>query len=311
MDPSLNHHPSAWRGKELFASRFWEQELTLEQFLAPSDEWIGEVREELEEGRGAVLLKGSGLAVAANPLSAEFLQFCSAIGTPVSQSASGEKVFSVRNEGYASDDPRARGPNTRKKLTFHTDRCDVIAFLCLKPAKSGGENQVVSSLALYNEMLRSRPDLVEVLCQPFFYQRHNVDHGNELPYTRQPVFSFFEGVFASNFLRVLIERAYSGNGVPPMTDLQREALDTLEELAEDPELHVTFRQEEGDILLLNNWITYHRRFEFEDFPETRRRRHILRVWLSMPNSRAIDPLFAGNYGATGAGEIRGGMKART
>ena len=34
-----------------------------------------------------------------------------------------------------------------------------------------------------------------------------------------------------------------------------------------------------------------------------------RVWLSMPNSRPIDPMFAGNYGATEAGAIRGGMQA--
>ena len=29
--------------------------------------------------------------------------------------------------------------------------------------------------------------------------------------------------------------------------------------------------------------------------------------LSMPNSRALPPSFAGSFGATGAGEIRGGM----
>ena len=39
---------------------------------------------------------------------------------------------------------RSRGPNTRKRLSFHTDRTDVIAFLCLRQAKAGGENDVVS-----------------------------------------------------------------------------------------------------------------------------------------------------------------------
>ena len=29
------------------------------------------------------------------------------------------------------------GPNTRKRLSFHTDRCDVIGFLCLRQARSG------------------------------------------------------------------------------------------------------------------------------------------------------------------------------
>ena len=69
------------------------------------------------------------------------------IGTPISQSIQGDKVFHVRDEGYVSNDPRARGPSSSKRLTFHSDRCDVIGFLCFQPAKQGGENQIVSSVA--------------------------------------------------------------------------------------------------------------------------------------------------------------------
>lgn len=268
------------------------------------------IRDELENRSGVVLLKGwdqSGLA--SDEIADQFLEFCRIIGTPVTQSPKGELVFSVQDAGFGDQDPRTRGPNSRKGLSFHTDRCDVIAFLCLQPAKSGGDNQVVSSVALYNQMLQKRPDLVEVLFESFYYQRHNVDSANRQAYTKQPVFSFFDGKFASNLLRVLIDRAHASGDVPPLTDLQREALDYLEGLADDPANHVTFRQEQGDVLLLNNWVTYHRRTEFEDHAEPARKRHLLRVWLSMPNSRAIDPRFAGNYGATGAGEIRGGMKS--
>ena len=74
-------------------------------------------------------------------------------------------------------------------------------------------------------------------------------------------------------------------------------------------MHHTFRQQPGDILFLNNWVTMHRRTAFEDHESEALRRHILRVWLSMPNSRPIDPMFAGNYGATAAGAIRGGIRA--
>ncbi|MGI9518524.1 MAG: TauD/TfdA family dioxygenase, partial [Pirellulaceae bacterium] len=96
---------------------------------------------------------------------------------------------------------------------------------------------------------------------------------------------------------------------PDMTEIQREALDFLEVVAAEPEMHVTFRQQPGDILFLNNWVTLHRRTAFEDYEDLELRRHILRVWLSMPNSRPLDPMFAGNYGATEAGAIRGGMRA--
>ena len=95
---------------------------------------------------------------------------------------------------------------------------------------------------------------------------------------------------------------------PEMTALQREALDVLEQVAERTDLRVTFRQKVGDILFLNNFVTFHRRTEFVDYDEPELKRHLLRIWLSMPNSRPLDPRFAGNYGATEAGAIRGGMR---
>ena len=238
-----------------------------------------------------------------------FEALASVVGTPISQSASGETVFSVRNAGFAADDPRARGPNTKQKLSFHSDRCDVIAFLCLKQAMQGGENQVVSSMTLYNQICAQRPDLMQVLMEPFLYKRHTVDTANSLAYTEQPIFSFCEGHFGANFLRVLIERAYASDDTPELTPIQREALDFVEEQAAREDLHVTFTQRPGDILFLNNWVTLHRRTAFEDHPKPEDRRHLLRVWLSVPNSRPVDPMFAGNYGATDAGAIRGGMKA--
>ena len=38
------------------------------------------------------------------------------------------------------------------------------------------------------------------------------------------------------------------------------------------------------------------------------KRHLLRIWLSMPNSRPIDQSFEDNFGSTKAGAVRGGMK---
>ena len=229
------------------------------------------------------------------------------IGTPVSQSASGERIFSVRDEGWQQGQPQARGPNTRKRLSFHTDRCDVIGFLCLRQAVSGGDNQLVSSVTLFNEMRRRWPDSARVLMEPFWYQRHNVDTANPLPYCQQPVFSYYQGSFAASYLRVLIDRAHAMPDVPNLSPEQLEALDRLEALAADPELNVTLRQQPGDLMFLNNWVTFHRRDEFVDAAEPDLRRHLLRVWLAVPNSRPLHPLFAANYGSTAAGAIRGGM----
>ena len=298
--------------EELLAAASQQSEIETDTFaeLTSLKPMLDSIQRELEHGPGVARLTGfPAHVVDVDTARRAFWHLCGHVGTPVSQSAKGERIFSVRDAGFAKDDARARGPNTRKKLSFHTDRCDVIAFLCYRQAKSGGVNQVVSSVSLYNQILAERPDLLDVLMESYLYQRHNVDTGNELPYVEQPIFSIYEGHFAANLLRVLIERAYAMPDTPDMTEMQREALDFVESVAERKEMQVEFLQEQGDILLLNNFVTFHRRTEFVDFEAEDQKRHLFRIWLSMPNSRPLDPRFVGNYGATEAGAIRGGMKS--
>jgi len=328
-------HPSLWRGQELQERADWQIHFTepeIKELLLVADSCadrpaeeieltdielpqlasrLARVQHDLEHGSGAVFMRGlpaGDLDQAA--LERVFWIIAVHLGTPLSQSAEGERLFSVADAGYAPDDRRTRGPNTRRKLSYHTDRCDVIGFCCHRQAKSGGENRIVSSMALYNEILKQRPDLLAVLCEPFYYLRHTVDDGNDKPWCRQRVFSFCEGHFAANLLRVLINRAHVHPDLPDLTDEQVGALDLVETLADEPHLHCSFRQEPGDLFFVNNWVNLHRRTEFEDWPDPDRRRHILRIWLSMPNSRPLDPLFVDNYGSVEAGALRGGMKAK-
>jgi len=330
--PSLSsiNKPSSWHGEELFAGVDWEwsfaeEELDELRVLSALDQQLDKpigsellkkklssIQDSLENSSGAVILRDFPLDTFESEFGAEkiseiFLWLASQVGTPVSQSAAGDLMLSVRNEAFGKDDSRTRGPNTNRRLSFHTDRCDVIAFLCLKQARKGGENELVSSPALYESIRKERPDLLSILMQPFPYKRHVVDKGNALPYCEQPIFSFCDGHFAGSFLRVLIDRADADPACPSLSKEQREALDFLEETAERDDLRVRFRQEPGDVLFLNNWVTFHRRTAFEDWPELERRRHLLRVWLSTPNSRPLDEAFKTNYGSVEAGSIRGGM----
>ena len=332
---TLIENPGLWRGDALWRRDDWEVRLSdddVDQLKSAVDgcsDWdvesirkeefqlgaladrLSKVERQLEEGSGFAFVRGLPMdRFDEDRLRRLFWGIAIHLGTPVSQSASGERIFSVADAGYAADDARSRGPNTSRKLSFHTDRCDVIGFCCHRQARSGGENYIVSSMALYNEIFERRPDLLAVLREPFYYLRHTVDAGNDQPWCRQPVFSFCEGHFAANLLRVLIDRAHAHPDLPDLTPEQIEALDLVESLASDPALHATFRQEPGDMVFLNNWVTLHKRSAFEDWPESERSRHILRIWLSMPNSRPLDPMFAGNYGSVKAGAIRGGMKPK-
>ena len=332
---ALIEHPGLWRGEALWRRDDWEVRLSdddVDQLKSAVDgcsdrdaesirkedfqlralaDRLSKVQRQLEEGSGFAFVRGLPMErFDEDRLRRLFWGIAIHLGTPVSQSAAGERIFSVADAGYSADDARSRGPNTSRKLSFHTDRCDVIGFCCHRQARSGGENYIVSSMALYNEILERRSDLLAVLREPFYYLRHTVDDGNDQPWCRQPVFSFCEGYFAANLLRVLIDRAHAHPDLPDLTPEQIEALDLVESLASDPALHATFRQEPGDMVFLNNWVTLHKRSAFEDWPEPERRRHILRIWLSMPNSRPLDPMFAGNYGSVKAGAIRGGMKPK-
>ena len=161
---------------------------------------------------------------------------------------------------------------------------------------------------LYNEVAQRRPDLLKVLMDSFVYKRHTVDLGNEQSYCEQPIFSFRDGHFACSFLRVLINRAHSDPELPNLTDEQIEAMDFLESVAEEQQMAYHFRQEPGDVLLLNNWVTLHRRSAFIDHDDPEEKRCLFRAWLSMPNSRPLDPRFEANFGAVDAGEVRGGFK---
>jgi hypothetical protein len=69
--------------------------------------------------------------------------------------------------------------------------------------------------------------------------------------------------------------------------------------------------EPGDLQLVNNHTCFHARTAFEDWPEPERCRHLLRMWLSVPNSRPLSALMATIYQDQRPGAVRGGFPSRT
>ena len=137
----------------------------------------------------------------------------------MSQSAKAEKIFHVENQGYAPTDPRDRGPSSSRALRFHSDRCDVLGFLCVRPAETGGDSFLVSTPAIHDEILSRRPDLLEELYGHWYYKTHNVDRSNPSPWCHQPIFARVDGKFVGYLLRVLIDRAYE---LPELPDMRTE-----------------------------------------------------------------------------------------
>ena len=312
--------PMVWDAASLPRTPLWDYSLSVEELAAfrmlvagaelstctELAKRMQQVQTELENGSGVVRLRDVPIdhtKEAAYGIA--FQKMASLVGTPVPQTASGDRLFRVEDAGLPDGSPKARGPNTRQALSFHSDRCDVIGFLCMRQAATGGENLIVSTPAIHNEILTHRPDLLSTLYASFPWKRHTFDEANRSCCSFMPVFSQFEGHFASNLMRILILRAHEDPSLPNLSADQIEALDLIESSANDPKFCFRFRQEPGDVVFLNNFITLHSRTAFTDADQNRL---IYRVWLSVPNSRPLAPCWSANYGPTGAGELRGGIR---
>jgi hypothetical protein len=70
----------------------------------------------------------------------------------------------------------------------------------------------------------------------------------------------------------------------------------------------TMELERGDMQLLNSYVTLHSRTPFEDFDEPDEKRHLLRLWLSIPSSQPLPAAWEAYFGDVRAGAVRGGVR---
>ncbi|MCA9179713.1 MAG: hypothetical protein KDB14_34895, partial [Planctomycetales bacterium] len=136
MHAPLSDHPAAWLGHELACREDWRQSWSDDELAAirevarhmpgtrvrdssASDreaavhllragaaaERMGRIQHSLEHGSGAVWLQGLPADEFSLPqLEWIFWALASLVGTPVSQSAAGERVFHVRDERFGEQD---------------------------------------------------------------------------------------------------------------------------------------------------------------------------------------------------------------
>jgi hypothetical protein len=268
---------------------------------------LDDMREEVLDGRGFVLIRG--LPVEGKPIGDSALAYW-AIGThfgnPRSQNAMGHLLGHVRDLGLATTDPNVRTYQTTERQHFHTDSCDIVALLCLKTARSGGLSSIVSSMAIYNEMAKRRPHLLERLFQPFATDRRGEVPVGEKPYFDMPVYNEYEGYLSAIYSGTYIRSAQRFLEVPRLTEEDVEALEMFDDLANDKELRLDMELRPGDMQFLHNHTCLHDRTAFVDWPEPERKRHLLRLWLASPGARPLPAVFAARYGSTTIGD-RGGI----
>ncbi len=269
---------------------------------------LAAIRAEAMEGRGFALLRGLPVGRwSMREAATAFFGIGTHLGAARSQNARGHVLGHVRDLGRdALADPTARTYQTRQRQTFHTDSCDIVALLCLRTAKSGGASALVSSMTIYNEMRKRRPDLLRHLFRPFATDRRGEVPAGKKPWFEIPVFHRHEGFLSAIYARRYIDSAARFAAAPKPSAEAVEALDLFDEIANDPAVHMKMAFEPGDIQLVHNHTMLHDRTAYEDWPEPERKRHLLRLWLAVPGARPLPDVYAERYGRTTVGD-RGGI----
>lgn len=334
LPPESIESPAAWTGDdmakhperwlvELDAGDVAELELAATGFLARSQDignltkadfplprlvgHLAALREKLIAGIGFEVLRGLPVERYSAEMAATI--FCGIgahLGSARSQNAQGHILGHVRDIGADARDATTRIYQTSERQTFHTDSADVVGLLCLRDAMQGGESLLVSTVTIYKEMRKKRPDLTRLLFDPIATDRRGEIPEGEKTYFEIPVLNWHAGLLTGIYQRQYIDSAQRFPDAMRLSAAHIEALDLFDSLANDPRLNLSMRLRPGDMQFVYNHSLLHDRMGFRDWPDPDKRRHMLRLWLSVPGDRPLPECFRQRYGSIEIGK-RGGI----
>ncbi|TCP29886.1 TauD/TfdA family dioxygenase [Sphingomonas sp. BK235] len=322
------HTEAAWRGDVLSKGDGWIYQLSAEELaeleelgtrfveadpdlrfvqkeeypLTACAEAVLEWGRDVDSGRGFVLVRGLRTHLYSDALSAAIYYILGLhMGDPIRQNEKGDLIDSVyATSDKTMDDPTAKSSKVRDGLVYHSDSSDIVALMCLRPAKEGGASCLVSGAQIYNEILRRRPDLAPLLLEPYHWDWRRQDVRAPADTYTSPIIDLTDGVFSMYAGSLYILTAQDYPGVPKLTDAQIEVLKLFDEIAYEPGMAIEMDFRPGDIQWLSNYAALHARTGFDDYPEPQRRRHLLRLWLSRQGDR---PVIDG-FGKNGVVQVR-------
>lgn len=280
IDAALNHVKRSGASIPFAADSF-----PLPRFAATLDG----ILEEIENGRGFKLIRGIPRQRYTDA-ECEMIYWGLGVhlGDPVSQNARGHRLGHVRDEGRVLADPNARAYQTSQRMDFHTDLLpiDVLGLFCMRTAKSGGASKLTSALTIHNVLREERPDLLEALYGMFHLDWRGEEPEGEQPWFTIPMFSVRDNQITARICSLVYyeSAARFGEQYRP-TAVQRAALGAVQEIANRPQLMLTMDFQEGDIQFINNHTMMHAREAYEDHDEPGRQRHLLRMWIAVPDAK--------------------------
>ncbi|CBQ69186.1 conserved hypothetical protein [Sporisorium reilianum SRZ2] len=273
-------------------------EIERSTFPLPSDlvATLTTLRSRLIEGHGFYLFKGLPTKRWGNRLSAiAYLGLGSYLGNVVSQNRYGHILGHVKDLG---EDPTAidkvRIYRTNARQFFHTDSSGgIVGLLCLHKAVEGGESDIVSSHAVWNHLQANRPDVAQLLASNIWHFDRkgevSTKAGEQNGWVTRPIVHLRRGQPANRLILTYdpyylksIQRHVDAGLIPPLSDVQKEAMQVLEDTAKLLSLHMVLAV--GDIQFVSDVHVLHARTEYKDPAPPAPRRHLYRLWLAVPTS---------------------------
>jgi len=300
---------AAWKGSELRQRDDWRETLTdadiaeLEGAIATAKQTrkpmgdltkkdfplptfsnkIARWREEVRSGRGFHVLRGiPAERWPQNDTEIFFWCFGQHFGIPGAQNPQADLLGHVRDTGESPDE--VRHYRTNVNINFHCDAADVVGLLCLRRAKRGGQSRIASSISVYNELLRRRPDMIDRLYEPFMMDTKGEGGVRYIPV--RPC-CFDEGRLRTFYHTDYFRSALDFGGRLLLSTEDRALLDLYNDVADSPDFSLDMDLDPGDVQLLSNHTVLHARTDYEDHPEPELKRHLLRLWISLPASAPL------------------------
>lgn len=257
---------------------------------------------ELARQIGTILTHGTGIVVIQgidrSRISKEdceriFWALGTFFGDAAMQNARGDRITHVKHDKSL---PAGRGYRSTAELSPHTDAYAIFGLMCLDRAEKGGLTRVASALALHNEILASRPELLETMYRGTRYASADARGTSVGPTPASvPIFSCIDGQVSCFYSRQNLTEAARQSG-QPLDPGFAAAADCFQALAEDRRFMIEFMLDPGEMMFANNYVLLHARTEFED--SERHTRDLLRLWLDNAPMRPVIPqlhLFAKIY----------------
>lgn len=238
---------------------------------------VAEIRHSLIDGRGFSLIRGLPVDELDDAARAALVTTIGRlIGVPIRQNAAGDRLIRVRDEGKDFSQQGVRSYETAAPLPYHSDSSDVVGLYCVRSAQSGGASTIISSVAVHDAMVRSHPDLAQLLHEP--WPTASIVEGTVVD---MPICASDErGRVFTRYGRMYVETAHEYDpSVEPLSADRIAALDLYDSYLADPDFVLDMHFQPGDLQLLNNYRIMHGRAPYVDWPEPEQRRELLRIWL--------------------------------